>query len=272
MQLHKIFMAASIGLGILGLAACGDKPSEQAPLAIPHVVVGPSQAELEKQKKQREADELASKELEEKKVAEANEAMTLTVTNILERLAKLKTPTPAENQELVSLVDDAPYLGGIMSNAMYSLVEKNAVKPKGYASNGTDEQKRLISGILVWAQQNPAVVDKIVDGALPYLKTKTDFVTAMRETKGLLMKPYSDKGFATLLMCSKGIKETDEARKLCKEEAAKFSVAYTDGAAGVGDSYSRNTIWVVEFLNRRSLNGGEKFAQMAQRQMLKVAK
>lgn len=253
----------------LSLVGCGQKP-EEVPKRPAQQVEQPRTPAVDTFAERQAAEKVAEKSREaeaEKKTAEEKKTVTANVNNALDQLHATKKLELKEQQEIVALIPrDTEYLGSIANRAL----EK--VAGGRYSEHQSAEISRLIDGMLLWAKKDIPATEKLFDAVVPALKMKAGLVVGLRDNVGLLNKPYSDKGFVAILACVQDSRELslkDECRKVFTTFGVKFTPATE---AGQADDVDRNAVYIIKFLNRRSLNGGEQFARLAQRLMLKVAK
>lgn len=254
-----------------GLAACGNKVDEAKQPETKQSAAPAPQDMLILPSPQKILQDM-EKEVKEKQSA-ANKAMEAGVTKRIERISLTKAATPEDSKEFAGLIGDARYFGAISFISWNKLMRKDA-GTTGYAPNEYDQRTRLVSEVLVWVQQNPNAAEKVIDGALPMLRTKAELVESMRSMKKLLGTQYTERKFELLLICSQSNSSyvpastspsADKGDEVCKAEAYKFGIGYYEGRM------DDNAAWVVQFLHRRHLNGGDKFAQWSQRQLAKLA-
>lgn len=268
MRLSSLITVVAISAGLIG---CGQQV-EPAKTAQATVSVSVAKQPVE--------DSFAVKQQKEtENQAARNKATEGKVTAIIEKMNALKasTMTGTEGKEFAALIYDSNgYLGSIVAAGYYKATKvedpgKDCSYCSGFATNEEEQRKRLTSEMLVWAQQNQTLTEKIWDSALPYLRTKSELVMTMRSVKGLLKVPYTEKSFQTLSICLGEI--PNDLKKTCQKEADKFGILYRQAIEGVAsnDSYEPNARWMIEFLQRRHLNGGDKFAQWSQKLLLKLA-
>ncbi|MBP6888545.1 MAG: hypothetical protein KBC21_02460 [Candidatus Pacebacteria bacterium] len=268
MRLTTIFAAAIFAIFA---AACGKTP-EPAP-AKPQ---GQAQAEkLEDERKaveakKRQEEELAAYKVEQKKKAEeqakaeaeAGKTVTEKVTSILGRIEKVKSPSLAEIQEIGQLVSDSEYPGSAVSQTLRNVIGDDG-RRAGYETVEAQE-RRLVSSVLLWAQKNPALAESVLNALVPVLRTKAGVVKSLKESAGLFKKPYKSADYVEILACSQEIPKSRE--EICEGQFKAFGLKYTKPADEKDQlSLDWNAQWTIQFLNRRALNGGDKFAQLFQR-------
>lgn len=245
----------SILICLTALTGCGKNEPPPAP-----VVQGPTQAEQDAAAQKAEKDRVATDKAAKEKELAANKAMEAGVTSRLQKISDIKAGAlPTDVQEIAEAIYSAQYLGAVAGRTWYNIMKKDA-GTQDYTSNEDEQRVRLVSGILVWMQQHPAVAEKIIDGMVPALRTKADLIQELRKLHKILATPYSEKSFEVLLSCS----QTTTALEDCHKEAEKFGVTYSEGRL---DS---NAAWMTQFLHRRHMNGGDKFARWSQKQLMKL--
>lgn len=268
--MKKLSSLISAVIIAFGLAACGGKVDEAKQPVTKQVAAPAPQDGLILPSPQKILQDM-EKEAKEKQAA-ADKAMEAGVTKRIERISLMKA-TPEDSKEVAGLIEGARYFGTISLIGWHKLMRQDA-GTDDYAPHEDDQRARLVSEALVWVQQNPNVAEKIIDGALPMLRTKAELVESMRSMKKLLGTQYTEKKFELLLICSQSNSSyvpastspaADKGDEACKAEAYKFGIGYYEGRM------DDNAAWMVKFLHRRHLNGGDKFAQWSQRQLAKLA-
>lgn len=260
MRLSSLITIVAVSAGLIG---CGQEVETAKPAPAPVSVAKPAE----------DSFAVAQQKLKDEQAA-INKATVEKVSALIQKMESFKTSTApgSEGKELATFVNDYTYLGGVVAASFYkaTMVEtsKDCAACLGFATNEEEQRKRLTSEMLVWVQQNQALTEKIWDGALPYLRTKSELVMTMRSVKGLLKVPYTEKSFQTLSICLGKI--PSDLKKTCQKEADKFGILYRETVEG-NDSYDPNAMWMIEFLQRRHLNSGDKFAQWSQKLLLKLA-
>lgn len=257
------------------LTACGQKT--EAPPANPTVVIqsmpapDPVKAQEENAAKMEQVQKEQTIKDEETKKA-AKKYFGDNVDAALERLNGTKKMALKDQQDLAALVPrEYEYLGSISSYVFTTMVAPGR-DFSGEYEVARAEQARLISEVLLWAKKDMVATEKLIDPAIPALKMKAGLVIGLRDNVGLLTKQYTDKGFVQILACV-DYELHPSQKESCRKVFASFGVKFkANDEADRLDDVDRNAVYIVKFLNRRSLNGGEKFAQFAQRMMLKLAK
>jgi signal recognition particle GTPase len=247
---------------LICLAALTGCDKNEPPPAPAPVVKGPTQAERDAKTaaEKVEKDRIAAEKTAKEKELAADKAMEAGVTTRLQKISNMKAGAlPTDAQEIAEAIYSAQYLGAVAGRTWYNIMKKDA-GTQDYTSNENEQRLRLASGILVWMQQHPAVAEKIIDSMVPALRTKANLIQELRKLHKIIATPYSEKSFEVLLSCS----QTTTAPEDCHKEAEKFGVTYSEGRL---DS---NAAWMTQFLHRRHMNGGDKFARWSQKQLMKL--
>lgn len=259
-------------LAVCLFAAGCDKAPE--PKVSKYVIAEKSPAQVAKETKD-EADRLAEEKRKQDEVRNQQEQnKKMYAENVAGALTWLKTAkniditTQAEISGLISAEGEDVLLASVVNRAIEKIVQR------GTSSNNPRDsyeyQEQLVSGVLVWAQKNMGMAEKIADAVTPSLKTKPGLVLALKSNNKLLSKTYTSKSFNELKLCMSGKGDLSDKTQ-CRRTLNSFGVKFTEKEEGAADEVDRNAMWLVWFLIRRDINGGENFAIFFQQAFWNIA-
>lgn len=223
-----------------------------------------------KSKAEEEAKKIAAKADEENKKLQAQrDAASKAVEGAIQAAF---TSKKLPDGMLAGIAAALPLVNGDYSTVHYSVLESPEYRHA--------EFERYSTIGLVLAQQDLKLTEMFVDQLAPYIRVKhPKFVEVAKRHDKILRTSFTLKTFEKMIAC---VDRNDKARILseCEQEFKKWGLSVEPKATlnNPGDTQINDesptmneTRWVIKFLHRRALNGGDKFAQFTQKMALKVA-